>query len=160
LPSQLIVSPTPPPLGLASNCLSDVLYVFYIPISELSKKLRFLAIAGDYLFYTPPRAGEPLSFEILYVVLHSHQSIIKKAKVSCHRRWLSLLHAPLGQASHCLFHFLYVFYIPISQLLKKLRFLAISVDYLFYTPPRGKRSILSLNSYMFFTFPSVNCQKS
>ena len=102
--------------GPAGYPLAGFLYVFLIPIDELTKKLRFLAIA---VLHPPlgqasyPLAGIPICFS------YSHQWINEKGNVSCHYR--------PGQAGYHLAGFLYVFLIPIDELMKKLRFLAIPV---------------------------------
>ena len=64
--------------------LARFLYVFLIPIDELTKKLRFLAIPVLHLL--PLRqASYPLA-RIPICFFNSHRWIIEKAKVSCHYR--------------------------------------------------------------------------
>ena len=68
------------PLGQAGHSLAVFPIFFYIPVRQLSEKLKFLAIAVDYLPYTTSlgQAGHPL-FEVLCVFYIPNNQLTTRA---------------------------------------------------------------------------------
>ena len=87
---------------------------FYIPVRQLTEKLRFLAIAVDYLTHTTPvgQAGHPLSELLCVFYIPINQSTKQLRFLAIALQLLSYTPPPWGKQ---VIPWLRVLYVPYSR---------------------------------------------